>query len=180
MMPGLLNDKIREHKDYEKYKKDHYPVAVLLHQYGDYAVVYVDCSVKMPEPFGWYSQMDTLYIYKKGYHCIAHHSPALDPYVDVHDNIVSVTSDGKCWIYDMDKEKELLIRMPIVAFDHYIDVDDDEPGVFKISGTGCVWGCESDEIPFTLTINKETLEVIDEDYDWGDDDDDEEESEDDE
>ena len=181
-MYNLLRTKLREHKDYKLREKKEYrdiPLAVLLHTYNDRYVVYISCSVRMPDPFKYHSQMDQVMIFDKNYHLIAKHSPALDPYVDADKNILSVTSDGKCWVYDLDKDKEVLIDMPIVAFDHEIETSTEYttkhiPNAFVISGTGCPWGCESCEVSFELYIDKDTFECVDTVYIYPDDEDSEE------
>jgi len=126
--------------------------------YG-YDIKYVKLHEKADE--GYWKQKDELRIYS-GDTVVRSHRPALDAYVTTTDNIVCMTSDGECWVCDLKTLKENSIQMPIVAFEHYVDFDEDQrqdiPNTFVVSGTGCYWGCEAYEQGFEIYIDKDTLE----------------------
>lgn len=153
---------------------------IMLHKYDNTNAVYFKSSVRIPELFAGLWQMDEIRIFNYRNRQIAKYSPHLDPYVQARKNILSVTSDGECWVYDFASQKELTIKMPIVAFYHSIYESDKYDDAFVITGTGCPWGCESYEVEFELHIDEETLEVLEDTYHYPDDDDDDyEEDEDD-
>ena len=169
-MGDLLREKFKNLKQDKEENK-----AVTLYSYKKYSVIYIKGKVEMPDPVGCFVQLDTIYIYNE-YRCIASYKPHLDPYVCVKDNIVSLTSDGECWIYDLDQKKELIIPMPSVAFDHSIEDDSEffcsasasdyehRDDVFCIEGTGCPWGLESCEVSFNLYIDRNNLKLLKADY----------------
>jgi len=110
-----------------------------------------------------YIQRDVLAVNIKDKNITITHQPHLDPYVSVEENIVCMTSDGECWVCDINTGKENSIDMPIVAFDHYIDFDTENqrrniPNTFIVSGEGCYWACEAWPQGFEIYIDKDTLE----------------------
>ena len=153
--------------DYELNKKIHKweddPSKEILLDLGeayDYTIKYVKRCKKDKESNCWH-QLDELHIYK-GDELIASHHTHLDPYITIKDNIVCMTSDGECWVYDLKTNKENAISMPIVAFDHYIDFSEEQrqniPNTFVVSGEGCYWACEAWPQGFEIYIDKDTLE----------------------
>jgi hypothetical protein len=108
-----------------------------------------------------WTQVDGLTVELKEKGITITHKPHLDPYVTFEENIVCMTSDGECWVCDVDTGAESSISMPIVAFTNMIDfeeVNDEYPNTFVIRGSGCYWGCEAYEQGYEIYIDKDTLE----------------------
>lgn len=132
-----------------------------------FKIIYVELSVRREgeDPNCLY-QRDELRIYKDD-NLIARHSPHLDPYVTVTNGIVCMTSDGECWLYDLNRNIESTIGMEIVAFWHRLEFDSDGslrkeiPNTFCVEGSGCYWGFESWPQGFEYYIDKDTLECVD-------------------
>lgn len=153
---------------------------ILLHKYDNTNAVYFKSSVRIPELFYGLWQMDEIRIYNYQNGEIAKYHPHLDPYVQARKNILSVTSDGECWIYDFASQKELTIEMPIVAFYHQIEESEEYDDAFVITGIGCPWGFESYEVAFEIHIDENTLEILETTYQYPEDDKDEDDDEEDE
>ena len=137
-----------------------------VYEKDDVKIVYSKLAVKRENDDCRY-QKDELRVYK-GDKLVAEHHPHLDPYVTVEKNIVCMTSDGECWLYDLDSGKENAIEMPIVAFDHSMEFELDGeyphkafPNAFCVLGEGCYWACEAWPQDFEYYIDKSTLECID-------------------
>lgn len=150
-----LNNEIR------KWEKDPITSRIINIFENDVAKVYYTKQHTKGED-GAYRLQDVLSIDLKGARTVILHSPRLDPYVSVKDNIVCMTSDGECWVCDIATGKDNSIDMPIVAFDHYVDFSVDQnrdiENTFVISGRGCYWGCEAYPQEFEIYIDKDTLE----------------------
>lgn len=158
-------DLVRKRLELEEDVSEQKLTMIRLHDYKEKSAFYSKCSVKMPEDFCGYMQIDEVWIFNEKQRRVDRYSPHLDPYVQAKDNILSVTSDGECWIYDFDKMEHLNIEMPIVAFYHNIyetDENDNEElaNCFVITGVGCPWGFESYEIAFKLYIDKENFKLV--------------------
>lgn len=139
-----------------------------VYEKDDVKVVYSKLSAKREgDKYNCRYQRDELMVYKDG-KLIARHRPHLDPYVTVEGNIVCMTSDGECWLYDLDSGKESAIEMPIVAFKHRIEFElggdsthKEFPNAFCVLGEGCYWGGESWPQDFEYYISRDTLKCID-------------------
>lgn len=139
-----------------------------VYEKDDVKVVYSKL-VEKREGDSCFYQKDTLKVYR-GDKLVAEHHPQLDPYITVERNIVCMTSDEECWLYDLDSGKENTVEMPIVAFEHSIEFELNGeyphkvfPNAFCVLGEGCIWGGESWVLEFEYYINRDTLECIDHD-----------------
>lgn len=179
----MLKDEYKLNREIHKWEDNPAePKVILLHEDDRIKLYYTKQHIKKDPNSNCWSQIDVLSVELKDKGLTITHKPRLDPYVSMENNIVSMTSDGECWVLDINTGKENSIPMPIVAFDHYIEFEDCDkfPNTFLISGSGCCWGCEADEQGFEIYIDKDTLEELDyNDWFYNDDwnDEDEEDSE---
>ena len=152
-----------------------------VYDYKDIRVIY-HVETKYDKKEHVYHQMDEILICK-GDEVIAKHKPHLDPYVSYDKHILTLSSDGEIWVYDLENNKELVYPQGIVAFYQSTDVNEaryeiknnktipiSEDLIF-ITGDGCPWGCESDDIYFSLILDynlnvvRYTQECGNDDYD---------------
>lgn len=163
----MLENEYNLNKEIHKWEDD--PLAIKTVQLfeDDKVKLYYTKRHTKDENSNCYCQQDVLAVELKDKGITIIHKPHLDPYVSFEENIVCMTSDGECWVCDINTGKENSIDMPIVAFNHYIDFDADQrriiPNTFVVSGTGCYWGCEAYEQGFEIYIDKDTLEEKEQD-----------------
>ena len=164
----MLKDKYSLNKEIHKWEKNPLDIKIIPLFEDDKVKLYYTKQHTKNKDSGGYILQDVLTIELKDKNLIITHHPHLDPYVSFEENIVCMTSDGECWVCDIATGKENSIPMPIVAFNHYIDLSDAEqnrniPNTFVVSGTGCYWGCEAYVQGFEIYIDKDTLEEKEQD-----------------
>jgi len=164
----MLPEEYKLNQEIHQWEKDPSKTKVIsLFEDNKVKLYYTKQCIKGTENGCWHQQ-DVLAVEIKDKNLTLTHQPHLDPYVSIEKNIVCMTSDGECWVCDLNTGKENSIPMSIVAFDHYIDFDTEGqrrtiPNTFLISGTGCYWGCEMYEQGFEIYIDKDTLEEKEQD-----------------
>lgn len=163
---NVINRMIHQYDEHKNGSKD-----FLIYEYEDYKIIYHKESKLQEGSLCCYIQLDQLYVYKNNELIMEHH-PRLDPWFSWEKNIITLSSDGEIWVYDLLKNKELSFAQGIVAFyqcteveeiQYYIENDQRIPygdARIVIEGDGCPWGCESDEIHFALILDYD-LNVID-------------------
>ena len=167
-----LNRDIHQWDAHKKGPKD-FPV----YKYKDIYVEYHCEDQEKEDDHHCLYQMDEIRIYKNK-ELIKTHKPHLDPYVSYDKHILVLSSDGEIWVYDLENNKELTYPQGIVAFYQSVEVEEAEYRTegntrvpvkedrIWISGDGCVWGCESDDIYFNLFLDYD-LNVIKYNEDYG-------------
>lgn len=164
----MLENEYSLNKEIHKWEDDPSKTKViLLHEDDKVKLYYTKQHIKKDPDSNCWTQVDVLAVDIKDKNITVTHKPHLDPYVSFEENIVCMTSDGECWVCDINTGKENSIPMSIVAFDHYIDFDEDQrriiPNTFVVSGTGCYWACEQWPQDFEIYVDKDTLEQKEQD-----------------
>ena len=165
----MLKDEYKLNREIHKWEDNPAEVKIIpLYEDDKVKLYYTKQHIKKDPDSNCWTQVDVLAVDIKDKNLTITHQPHLDPYVTFEKNIVCMTSDGECWVCDIETGKENSIDMPIVAFSHEIDFDTEGqrrtiPNTFLVYGTGCYWACEQWEQGFEIYIDKDTLEQKEQD-----------------